>query len=292
MRVGFIGAGKVGTAFGKFLINKGINVMGYNNRSKENLEKALEFTQTKAYSKKEIVDISDVIFITVKDDQIEEVLESSIDSFKSLKQKTFIHMSGVHSSKILNKAFERGADVYSLHPLQSVSIIEKATNDFEETYFSIETIGEFNDNIITILSFINNYFKIESSQKSIYHMAACIFSNYLTTLMEFGLVLTSSIGIDQNNAFKAMLPLINSTIENIELKGIDKSLTGPLARGDVETIKTHLKSYERMNQEYEDFYRIMGLKTLDYIEKNNIQKTEIIENLRSVLEGSHEKDNN
>jgi len=201
-------------------------------------------------------------------------------------------MSGVHSSKILNKAFERGADVYSLHPLQSVSIIEKATNDFEETYFSIETIGEFNDNIITILSFINNYFKIESSQKSIYHMAACIFSNYLTTLMEFGLVLTSSIGIDQNNAFKAMLPLINSTIENIELKGIDKSLTGPLARGDVETIKTHLKSYERMNQEYEDFYRIMGLKTLDYIEKNNIQKTEIIENLRSVLEGSHEKDNN
>lgn len=292
MKVGFIGAGKVGTAFGKFLINKGINVIGYNNRGKENLEKALEFTQTKAYSKKEIVDISDVIFITVKDDQIKEVLESSIDSFKSLKQKTFIHMSGAHSSKILDKAFERGADVYSLHPLQSVSIIEKATNDFEETYFSIETIGEFNDNIITILSFINNYFKIESSQKSVYHMAACVFSNYLTTLMEFGLVLTSSIGIDQNNAFKAMLPLINGTIENIELKGIDKSLTGPLARGDVETIKNHLKSYERMNQKYEDFYRVMGLKTLDYIEKNNIQNNEMIENLRSVLEGSHEKDNN
>lgn len=292
MKVGFIGGGKVGTAFGKFLINHGIQVIGYNSRSKQSLDNAIQYTDTKPFNKVELIKTADVIFITVKDDQIQKVLEETIKNFDTLKGKTFIHMSGVHSSRVFLKAFKKGADVFALHPLQSVSIIDKAVKDFENTYFSIETMGSKNKHIEKILTYIDNYFEIDSNQKSVYHMAACVFSNYLTTLMDFGLELTSSIGIDKDQAFEAMLPLINGTIKNIQEDGIEHSLTGPLARGDIETIKTHLKSYKDFNQEYEDFYRMMGLKTLDYIEKNNIQKTKMIESLRSVLEGRYEKDHN
>src|SRR6056297_767847 len=291
MKVGIIGAGKVGTAFGKFLINHGISVIGYNSRSKKSLEHAINYTKTRAFQKEELINAADVIFITVKDDQIQNVLETSIDTFQDLREKTFIHMSGVHSSKILIKAYEKKADIYALHPLQSVSNIEKAVKDFEKTYFSIESIGSKNKHIKKILSSINHYFEIEPNQKSVYHMSACVFSNYLTTLIDFGLELTSSIGIDKDKAFEAMLPLINSTIKNIQNEGIEHSLTGPLARGDVKTIESHLESYNKVNQEYESFYRVMGIKTLDYIEKNSIQKTEIIKNMRNVLEDSHEKDN-
>lgn len=291
MKIGFIGAGKVGTAFGKFLINKGINVIGYNSRNDESMRKATEYTQTKNYSKKDLVKEADVIFITVNDDNIQNVLEDSISSFKRLDNKTFIHMSGAHSSRLLIKAFNKGADVYSLHPLQSVSVIEKAVKDFDNTYFSVETIGEINENMREILTSIKNHFKIESSQKAIYHMAACVFSNYLATLMDFGLELTSSIGIDEDKAFKAMLPLINGTLKNIEIKGIKNSLTGPLARGDVDTIKKHLKSYERLNKDYEVFYRFLGLKTLNYAEKNNMLKADKFQLMKNILEGNHEKDN-
>jgi predicted short-subunit dehydrogenase-like oxidoreductase (DUF2520 family) len=292
MKIGFIGAGKVGTAFGKFLINHGIQVIGYNSRGKESLENAIQYTNTRAFEKEELINAADVIFITVKDDQIQNVIETSINAFSDLKEKTFIHMSGVHSSKVLIAAHRKGADIYALHPLQSVSNIEKAAKDFEDTYFSMESIGKKNKHIEKILSTVNHYFEIEPDQKSVYHMAACIFSNYLTTLMDFGLELTSSIGIDKDKAFEAMLPLINGTIKNIKNGGIEHSLTGPLARGDVETIKSHLASYKKMNQEYKDFYQVMGLKTLDYIEKNRIQRTETINNMRNILEGSHEKDNN
>jgi len=292
MKVGFIGAGKVGTAFGKFLINKGISVIGYNSRSKESLKKTIQYTQTKEYSKVELIKNADVIFITVSDDTIQDVLESSIESFKRLDQKTFIHMSGAHSSKILIKAFDKGADVYSLHPLQSVSIVEKAVKDFEDTFFSIETIGELNDSIKEILELIKDHFEIDSNQKAVYHMAACVFSNYLTTLMDLGLELTASIGIEKEKAFKAMLPLVNGTLKNIETKGIERSLTGPLARGDVHTIETHLESYEKLNESYEDFYRFMGLKTLDYIEKNDILEADKIQLMKTTLEGNHEKNNN
>ena len=291
MNVGFIGAGKVGTAFGKFLINQGINVIGYNNRSQIALKNAIQYTHTKGYSKIELIKASDIIFITVKDDQIQNVLDNSIIDFKTLKGKTFIHMSGAHSSKILSKAYDKGADVYALHPLQSVSNIEIAAKDFEETYFSIESIGRKNKNINEILSVIKNHFEIQSDQKSVYHMAACVFSNYLTTLMDFGVELMGSIGIAEEESFEAMLPLINGTIKNIQKNGSANALTGPIARGDIETIKNHLKSFEDLNQDYEDFYRMMGSKTLDYIEKNDIQETQKINNMRNILEGSHEKNN-
>ncbi len=291
MKVGFIGAGKVGTAFGKFLINQGINVIGYNSRSRKSLEKAIEYTSTEGFEKDDLINAADVIFVTVKDDQIQSVLDNSIIDFKILKEKTFIHMSGVHSSKILLKAYDKGADVYALHPLQSVSNIEKAVEDFEETYFSIESIGKKNKNISKILSVIKNHFEIQADQKSVYHMAACVFSNYLTTLMDFGVELMASIGIAEEESFEAMLPLINGTIKNIQKNGSANALTGPIARGDIETIKNHLKSFEDLNQDYEDFYRMMGSKTLDYIEKNNIQETQKIKNMRNILEGSHEKNN-
>ncbi|MEA1974041.1 MAG: Rossmann-like and DUF2520 domain-containing protein [Bacillota bacterium] len=293
MKIGFIGAGKVGTSFGKFLITKGFNVIGYSSRGSINLEKAIKFTNTKRFNSKELINKSDLIFITVNDDNIKNVVDDSIKKFSNLKGKTFIHMSGAHSSKLLINAYELGAKVYSLHPLQSVSNIENAVKDFDDSVFSIETIDdEINESIQEILDVLKSYFKIDSDKKAIYHMSACVFSNYLNTLMDFGLELTSSLGISKEFAFDAMRPLINSSLENIRVNGIEKSLTGPLSRGDVNTIKTHLNTYDENNQKFKNFYEFMGLKTLNYIKKNQILDEIKINELRNTLEGNYEKNNN
>lgn len=293
MNISFIGAGKVGISFGKFLINNDLNVLGYFDKNIKNLNKALEITKTKKIQKKEMILKSDIIFITVNDDNIENVINDSIKEFKRLDNKTFIHMSGAHSSKLLINAYNKGADIYSLHPLQSVSNIENAILDFENTVFSVETINEeLNESICIILNKLKSYFEIESDKKAIYHMAACVFSNYLTTIIDFGLELTSSLGIDKDYAFNAMKPLINSTLKNIEKNGVENSLTGPLSRGDKNTIKTHLETYNNNNEEYKSFYEFMGIRTLDYIKKNNILSEETINDLTKILEENNEKDNN
>ncbi|MDM8534127.1 DUF2520 domain-containing protein [Clostridiaceae bacterium HSG29] len=285
MKIGFIGAGKVGTSFGKFLINKGFNVVGYSSRGKTNLENTVKFTNTKKFSSVDLINECDLIFLTVNDDSIKSVLDESIMSFEKLVNKTFIHMSGAHSSRLLMNAYEKGAKVYSLHPLQSVSSIENAVKDFSNSVFSIETINEeIDENIQKILDILKSYFKIDSDKKAIYHMAASVFSNYLNTLMDFGLELTSSLDIDKKFAFEAMKPLIYSSLKNIENNGVENSLTGPLSRGDVNTIKTHLKTYEENNKNFEEFYRFMGLRTMDYIEKNGILDETKIDELRNTLE--------
>ena len=286
MKIGFIGAGKVGTSFGKFLINKDFNVVGYSSRGKINLEKTVKFTNTKKISdNKELINECDLIFITVNDDNIKNVLDESIKSFEKLNNKSFIHMSGAHSSKLLISAYEKGAKVYSLHPLQSVSNIENAVKDFNNSVFSIESINnEIDENIQKILGVLKSHFQIDSEKKAIYHMAASVFSNYLNTLMDFGLELTSSLDIDKKFAFEAMKPLIYSSLKNIENNGVENSLTGPLSRGDVNTIKTHLKTYEENNKSFEEFYRFMGLRTMDFIKKNEILEESKINELRNTLE--------
>ncbi|MGM0380047.1 MAG: Rossmann-like and DUF2520 domain-containing protein [Bacillota bacterium] len=293
MKIGFIGAGRVGKIFGKYLINKGFNVLGYSNRSKENLKEAIKYTNTSEFSNSEIIKNCDVIFVTVNDDNIKDALDKSISNLKDLSNKSILHMSGAHSSKLLKNAFDKGAKIYSLHPLQSFSDLDTGVKNLENTYFSIESYDKKIDKRVkSILEKLHSYFEIESSKKDIYHMAACVFSNYLTTLMDFGLELTSSLDIDKKDAFESMKPLIYGTLKNIENQGIEKSLTGPLARGDVDTINKHLDSFNNENKEFESFYKFLGIKTLDYIKKNEILKDKKISDLNRLLEDKNEKNNN
>ncbi|MGB5793733.1 DUF2520 domain-containing protein, partial [Poseidonibacter sp.] len=93
----------------------------------------------------------------------------------------------------------------------------------------------------------NSYFVLEGNQKSQYHMAACIFSNYLVTIMAFGSEMLKQIGIDEKQGLKAMLPLVQATLNNVMTLGPEAALTGPLKRGDLLTLENHMKNVEGLN---------------------------------------------
>lgn len=93
MRVGFIGAGKVGFSLGKYLVSNNVTVTGYFSKSSKSAKLAADFTSTKAYSSLEnILEDSDTVFLTVPDDIIGEVWENirNLD----IKNKKICHCSG------------------------------------------------------------------------------------------------------------------------------------------------------------------------------------------------------
>lgn len=287
MNIGFIGAGKVGTAFGKYLSNNGFNVEGYYSKREKSAQNAAEYCNSRAYvNMEDLTQKVDIIFITTNDDEIEKVADKLTENNILSTGQIIVHMSGASSSEILKRAKERGCFTYSLHPLQAFADIEKAVIDLKDTVFSIEgdeeKIHVFED---MLENTGNRYFKIAKDQKSVYHATACVVSNYLVTLMDYGLSLFEAIGIKGEDGYKALYPLIDGTVKNIYNLGTKNALTGPIARGDVETIGKHIKSIEKIAQDKLDFYKLMGDMTLELAKRDRLNDNEKIEELQNILRG-------
>ncbi len=98
-------------------------------------------------------------------------------------------------------------------------------------------------------------------------------SNYLVTIIDFGIKLLESTGIPRQVASRALLPLINGTVNNIENIGIPKALTGPIARGDLSTILNHLDCLQEMAPELMKLYSWLGFYTAQIaLEKGTINQ--------------------
>jgi predicted short-subunit dehydrogenase-like oxidoreductase (DUF2520 family) len=287
MQIGFIGAGKVATTFGRYLHDRGLSISGYYDRHDEKAATASEVTQSQSYPRAAaVVADSDIILITTRDDQIAGACEDLCRQPGISTRHLVGHMSGAHSSRILDKAGQRGAALFSLHPLQAFADADKALADLPHTYFSLESTGERLQPVKDMLAQMGNrYFSISPEHKSLYHISACILSNYLVTLMASGLTTLAHSGIDPREGFQAMRPLIECTLSNIARLGPAKALTGPIARGDVGTVDHHLQALRTWGlEDIESLYRHLGLQTLELAHQSALSSPEKAAAVRQLLE--------
>lgn len=292
MRMSFIGAGKVGTALGLYLQRSGFHIEGYYSKSESSTQRAAGLTQSKVIkSMAELVVSSDFIWITVNDDGLEEIDEQLAGVEELTKQHIIAHTSGAYPASILKNLKEKGCDIFSIHPLQAFKELEVSVEALKSTTFAIEGKSKGLDQIKGIFEKTHNpYFILEEKAKTLYHVGACMLSNYLVTLMDSGFNLLEQAGLRREEIFSAVEPLIMGTLENIKMKDPRNALTGPLARGDVKTILRHIQAIEQEVPSESVIYQSMGLKTIEMLEASQ----ETIKNkeaMKEILEGAidHEK---
>jgi len=122
------------------------------------------------------------------------------------------------------------------------------------------------------------YQVISKENKTKYHLSACILSNYLFALLESGGSALKSVGGD----FKEFaLPILNQTIDNYINFGAS-SMTGPIARGDIETVEAHLDSLKD-SPELVKSYSHFGLALLDTAETSFPNKTPVYNDIKALL---------
>ena len=290
MGIGFVGAGKVATAFGRYLHTLGITISGYYDRHAEKVAHACKATDSSAWkSAAEAAGNSDLLLITTRDDQISGVCHSLCSQGCITSVHLVGHMSGAHNSLILSKAAEQGATVFSLHPLQAFADEETAIADLPHTYFSLE--GDHNQ-LSTVEAILeksgNPYFRIDPDNKPLYHLAACVLSNHLVALMDDGLAALEISGINPQEGFQAMQRLIKGTLANIAKAGTAKALTGPIARGDAGTVAAHLAALDDQGlNALRHSYQFMGLKTLELATRGVLKDSDKIAALRKMLTQEH-----
>lgn len=239
IKIGFIGAGKVGFTLGKYLKDNNINVVGYFSKSEESSLEASNFTKTKQYKEISIlVKESDAIIITTPDDKILEVW-NKIKKL-SIKNKFICHCSGSLSSDIFSKIGDYGAYAYSIHPMFPISDKYNSYNSISSAFITIEGDKRYIYNVKSFIERLGNKTKIiEKGDKAIYHLASVISSNLMIGLISIAINYLNKCGFTTGEAIGSLYPLIKHNVENINSNGIIDSLTGPVERGDINTINSH-----------------------------------------------------
>ncbi len=266
VKIGIIGAGKVGISMGYVLRKNGLNVIGFSSTRQDALDTARFYCgESLMYTKDnfELVCASDVIGITTQDRNIRPVAKSIAEKFSDLSGKLFFHTSGSQSIDSLLPLKKKGALLGSIHPLQTFPDIQSAIRVLPETFIFIE--GEKDS--IPLLTMIGNKLgfrtiHIESEKKVLYHVCAVFVCNLLCALIYAGSKLMDRIGTDLEPFF----PIIETTLANIKEKGPIYALTGPIVRGDVETILSHLENMRDMPL-FLETYRSLSLFALEIAKK-------------------------
>ena len=260
-KIGFIGAGTVGTALAIRLGGKGYPVVAVSSRTITSAKRLVEIVPgCRAYdSAQAVADSAQLVFITTPDDAIEKVAGE-------IRWKTgqgVVHCSGADSTDILESASKRGALVGGFHPLQTFASTAHAIENIPGSTFAVEAEEPLIATLRGVTTALEGTFiRLSAGDKVLYHAAAVVACNYLVTLVKLATDLWQSFGVSSQQATLSLLPLLRGTLNNIDNIGIPDCLTGPIARGDSGTIKKHISALERSAPGILSTYRELGLQTI------------------------------
>ena len=282
LKVGFIGAGTVGTALAIRLSSRGYQVVAVSSRSRvsaENLARALKNCRVVDDSQ-DVADTAELVFITTPDDAIAQVASQ----LKWHGGQSVVHCSGADSTEILEPANKLGAHVGVFHPLQTFASAKQAMENIPGSTFALEAeepLLAILKNMATALD--GHWIELKASDKVVYHTAAVMACNYVVTLVKLATDLWQTFSVPPHQATQALLPLLRGTISNIETLGIPRCLTGPIARGDSGTVKKHISALEKVAPAVLSTYRELGLQTLPIaLAKGRINEQQA-EELKAIL---------
>ena len=260
LRISIVGAGRMGTALGVALRRAGhfIPVVvtrraSHASASAKAVGGAIPLTdrQLSNPSRASLVGFfeSDVVLISTPDDVLSGVAANlgAILPAQSRKavavKRVALHTSGAVSSQVLAPLRKAGFAVGSMHPLVSVAHGPTSADLFRGVHFCVE--GDLRAVRVAralIRDLRGQVFTIDPALKPLYHAAAAMASGQFLALIDVAIEMLAECGLSKRQAQQILLPLLRSSVENLETKTPSEALTGPLSRRDVSTVRKHLAS--------------------------------------------------
>ncbi len=220
---------------------------------------------------------SDVILITTPDDAIATTAEQLAKVRFGEKRRAVMHTSGALSSEAL--APLAGFSTASIHPLVAIDPAD-GDSTLRDAFYCIEGEQAAVAHAKRIAVDLGGTpVIIKSEHKVLYHAAALIASPHLVALFDLALELMANSGVKWDDARKMLLPLVEGTVKNLHARPPSTALTGTFARGDLGTVKRHLKALSEGNPkappEALEIYRLLGLRSLELAKKNGLDPKKI-----------------
>jgi predicted short-subunit dehydrogenase-like oxidoreductase (DUF2520 family) len=244
--VGVIGAGAVGSTIARALSARGARIASVASRTARHAEALASALpgDVSVTSADEVASVSDTVLVAVPDDAIAQVAAETHWRVGQL----VLHLSGAQGAEALAAARAQGARVAALHPLMTFPrsaespSTEAILRRLAGCSWAFEADDEASiDQLTAIIETLNGrVIRLTAADRAPYHLAAVFASNYVVTLLAAAAQLWETFGARPETALEALLPLTRAAVEQLETVGLPDALTGPIARGDLGTVRTHL----------------------------------------------------
>ncbi len=263
-RVSIIGPGRVGRAIALALPKDKYTVVELLGRGQKPAERV------------------DIVFITTPDSEIMAAAGTLSGNVKG--GSTVVHTSGSQPSSILNVLRDDGCSIGSIHPLVSISSPELGPERFRGAFFCVEGDAdavEVGREVVADLG--GRSFTIDTQAKTLYHASAVTACGHLVALFDAAIEMMTKCGLSYAESKEILLPLLASTVRNLETQDTAAALTGTFARADTGTFTRHLTALnEYASDELLEIYLLLGERSLELAARQGVSP-ERIEKLRAKV---------
>ena len=262
LRVGVVGAGRVGAVLGAALGRAGHRVVGVSAVSEASRARAAALLPAVPVRPVEdVVAAADLVLLTVPDDALAGLVTGLVTTGVLRRGTLLAHTSGRYGVGVLEPALAAGALPLALHPALTFAGTAVDLERLVGTAFGVTApepllpVGE-----ALVLEMGGEPVRLSEAQRPLWHAALAHGANHLTTLVASSADLLRRAGVEEPGPVLA--PLLGAALDGSLRRG-DAALTGPVARGDAGTVAAHLEVLAAVAPEILPSYVAMARLTAD-----------------------------
>ncbi len=264
-RIAIVGAGNLGTALALSLKKAGFTIEAFVSRSKgkarQRAESLAKQLGARVVTTLHGVDFT-VVWLCVPDAEIARAAQT-LAAQVEWKGRIALHSSGALTSDELDSLRKRGASVASVHPL--MTFVRGSHPALAGVPFAIEgDAPAVRQARRMVRDLQGRSYPIRKQDKAAYHAWATFTSPLLTALLATTERVAAAGGVKRNGAVRRMMPILQQTLANYASLGAAAGFSGPIVRGDAETVKGHLREL-KSSPAARDVYLSLARAALKYL---------------------------
>src|SRR3954452_8903342 len=262
LRVGIVGAGRVGAVLGAALAAAGHDVVAASGVSAASAERAARLLPgVPLLPADEVVAASDLVVLAVPDDILTGLVAGLAETGAWRRGQLLFHTSGAHGLAVLAPAERAGVLPLALHPAMTFSGGAEDLDRVVAGPFGVPSRPEHRAVAETlVLEMGGEPFWVDEADRGLYHAALVTGANHLVTLVAEAADLLRTAGVA--DPARVLGPLLTAALDNGLRRG-DRGLTGPVSRGDVGTVAAHLQTLTDRAPSSVDAYVALARRTTE-----------------------------
>jgi predicted short-subunit dehydrogenase-like oxidoreductase (DUF2520 family) len=291
LAVGVVSAGRVGSVLGAALARAGHVVVAASGVSKASVRRAEELLpDVPLLPPDEVASRSDLVLLAVPDDALGGLVRGLVATDSLRAGQIVVHTSGAHGVDVLKPAAEVGVLPLALHPAMTFTGRAEDLHRVVACCVGVtanqDDLAGWNVGEALVVEMGAEPVRVPEAVRPLYHAALTHGANHLATLVTECVDLLRNAGIEP--AERVISPLLSAALDNALRHG-DRALTGPVARGDVGTVRKHITVLREASPDTVPAYLALARRTAGRAAEAGVLRADALPEILSVLDEETER---